>query len=229
MWGVFKGSVLRRRWLARQASGTPMATLYNTPWPRRRTPIEDVEFVALDLETTGLSANAHEIVSIGWGVVRDMKMIYGESGHCLVRPEKDVTEQSAVIHTLTDDLLASAPPLRDALKDLFPLLAGRVLIAHHVNIERGFLDRACKTYFGMPFEMPMVDTLILEKRTLLRRDNPIEQGALRLDAVRSRYNLPRYKSHNAMVDALAAGELFLAQAAHRAGNKGKLVLGDVCV
>jgi len=229
MWGMFKGSVLRRRWLAGKATDTPLASFYDTPWPHRRTPIEDVEFVALDLETTGFSAAEHEIVSIGWAVVRNMKMIYGERDHWLVCPEKQVSEESAVIHMLTDDLLAQAPPLCVAVKGLFPILAGRVLIAHHVHIERSFLGTACKQCFGMPFEMPMVDTLALEKRTLERRNVEIKQGMLRLDAVRARYNLPRYKSHNAMLDAIAAGELFLAQAAHQAGKSGKLLLGDVCV
>ncbi len=227
MWEVLKGLGLRRRWLAYKAAGNPMAPLYATPRPSPWTPLEDVEFVALDLETTGLSPGKHEIVSIGWIVIRNMNLVYAERGHWLVCPEQDVTGESAVIHTLTDDQLAEAPPLCDALENLFPVLAGRVLIAHHVKVERSFLKRACKTCFELPFQVPAVDTLELEKRTLLRRGDHIKPGALRLDAVRARYNLPRYKSHNALMDAIAAGELFLAQAAERAGRKGKLKLRDV--
>ncbi len=229
MWQALKGSILRQRWLSHKASGTPMDEFYATPWPRRRTPIEDVEFVAVDLETTGLSVDEHEIVSVGWCIIRNMTILYGERGHCLAKPEKELTAESAVIHTLTDDVLADAPPLCEAIKGLLPIMAGRVLIAHHCKIEHGFLDRACKTCFGLPFEIPTVDTMGLEIRTMMRRSDHIEPGALRLDALRSRYNLPRYKSHNAMLDAIAAGELFLAQAAHRAGASGKLVLGDVTV
>ncbi|MCW8916993.1 MAG: exonuclease domain-containing protein [Magnetovibrio sp.] len=206
-----------------------MAGFYATPWIPRNTPVQDIEFVAVDLETTGLSPDQHEIVSIGWCVIRNMTIIYGERGHRLAKPEKDVTAESAVIHTLTDDVLADAPPLCDAIESFLPHLAGRVLIAHHCKIERDFLDRACRNCFGLPFEMPIVDTMGLEIRTLMRRNGHIDPGSLRLDALRNRYNLPRYKSHNAMLDAIAAGELFLAQAVHRAGGTGKLVLGDICV
>ena len=38
---------------------------------------------------------------------------------------------------------------------------------------------------------------------------------LRLHALRERFNLPRYKAHDALIDALATAELFCAFAAHR--------------
>jgi DNA polymerase-3 subunit epsilon len=43
-----------------------------------------------------------------------------------------------------------------------------------------------------------------------RRDQPIKQGELKLSALRSRYNLPRYTAHNALIDACATAELMLA-------------------
>ena len=226
---MFKGTIFRRNRLAKKAQGTPMAGFYDAPWPDAGTPLSDLEFVALDLETTGLSPRKNEIVSIGWTVIRDMKVIYGERGHILVRPNKEVTAESAVIHTLTDDALADAPPLCEALESVLPILAGRVLIAHYIKLEHSFLQRACKTCFKLPFEMPMVDTLALEHKNLLRHQDMVKEGTLRLDAVRSRYNLPRYKAHNAMLDAVAAGELFLALCAHKAGTSGTLVLDDVTI
>lgn len=229
MWWIPRGTDARRRGLLKRASSGPMADFYRTPWPERSTPLEELEFIALDLETTGLSARRHEIVSIGWVLIRDMRVQYGERGHMLSRPEKPLTEESAVIHTLTDDTLADAPPLGEALDALLPVLAGRVLIAHYIHVERRFLQRACRSCHGLPFEMPMIDTLELEKRSFDRRGKAVLKGMLRLDAVRERYNLPRYRAHNAMLDAIAAGELFLAQAAHKAGAKGKLVLGDVAL
>ena len=229
MLSILRGSALRRRLLSHKAAGTPMEAFYNTPWPRRSTALKHMEFIAVDLETTGLSPNQHEVVSIGWCVIKGMSILYGDRGHVLCKPEKELTEESAVIHTLTDDVLAEAPPLCESLEAFLPHAAGRVLIAHHCKIEKGFLDKACKKCFGLPFEMPTIDTMGLEIRTLMRTGKPLEPGMLRLDALRSRYNLPRYKSHNAMIDAIAAGELFLAQAAHRGGKSGKLALGDVCV
>jgi DNA polymerase-3 subunit epsilon len=56
----------------------------------------------------------------------------------------------------------------------------------------------------------------------------IKSGDLRLAKARGRYNLPRYPAHNALTDAIAAGELFLAQASKRVSKK-RIRLRDVTV
>ena len=61
---------------------------------------------------------------------------------------------------------------------------------------------------------PVIDTLTLARKWLARRNKEPEQGALRLYALRERYGLPRYNAHNALSDALATAELFLAQVEH---------------
>ncbi len=58
----------------------------------------------------------------------------------------------------------------------------------------------------------------------MERTGTVPRGEdLRLARVRERYDLPRYGSHNALSDALACGELFLAQQSHMNAVK----LGDV--
>ena len=54
------------------------------------------------------------------------------------------------------------------------------------------------------------ETVGLEHRLLTRRDQPILQGDLRLQACRERYGLPPLPAHNALSDALATAELLLA-------------------
>ena len=61
--------------------------------------------------------------------------------------------------------------------------------------------------------MPVIDTQAIAKRTLERRDQTFRPQELRLAALRRRHHLPRYRLHNALSDALAAAELFLAQLA----------------
>jgi DNA polymerase-3 subunit epsilon len=69
----------------------------------------------------------------------------------------------------------------------------------------------------MPCEV--VDTFVLEQRALEgsagsgRWGREPEPGALRLWAARERRGLPVYRAHEALVDALACAELYLAQCA----------------
>ena len=96
-------------------------------------------------------------------------------------------------------------------------LAGKVMVAHYARIETGFLYAACRQLYGMAPVMPVVDTLLIEHERHVRSHLATQRGALRLAAARERYGLPRYPAHDALTDAIAAGELFLAQIAHRAG------------
>ena len=213
----------RRHRLAERTPSGPLADYYAAPVPDGRADWRQGRFLALDLETTGLDARRDAIVSIGWVVIEDAMVDLGRHGHSLVRPPRGVTPESAVIHGIFDADLEYAPPLDAALVDLLAALRGRVLVCHHGRIERGFLDAACRVVYGVGFAAPMVDTLELERRSLRAADRPVARGMLRLDAVRQRYNLPRYHAHNALTDAVAAAELFLAQMEGR----GRAALRDV--
>ena len=229
MFNFFRTWDVRREWLARKAPEGPIKDYFRTPYPWPEDDYKDIEYVALDLETTGLQATEHEIVSIGWILIRDQKLDYKRSGHQLVKPTKDLTADSAVIHGITHDELENAPSLREGLERVLPELAGRVLVAHHARIEWKFLNAACKKEFGLPFEVPTVDTMVLEKRAMNRRNQEFKKGSLRLDAVRQNYNLPRYRAHNALIDAIACGELFLAQAQYKMTGRGPHPLRELSI
>jgi len=205
--------------LARKAPAGPLKDFYETPYPDKATDVHEVDFVALDLETTGLEARKHEIVSIGWVPIHQMQIDYSGCVHQLVKPTRAVTAESAVVHRIFDTHLENAPSLEEGLVRVLPNLAGKVLIAHHAKVEWTFLSEACKKVFGVPFEIPTVDTLLVERRLAIRRNLDLPRGGYRLDVCRQRYNLPRYGAHNALMDAIAAGELFLAQASHKARGK----------
>lgn len=210
---------VRREYLCWRAPAGAMKDYYRNAYPWPEDDYREQEYVALDLETTGLMATQHEIVSFGWVVIKDMRIDLAQCGHQLVKPSGGLTAQSAAIHGITDDQLRDAPTLKEALEMILPVLSGRVMVAHHAKVEWKFTDAACRRIFGIPFEIPTVDTMKLELQTYKNRAKEIGQGELRLDAVRKRYNLPRYRAHNAMIDAIACGELFLAQAQHRYGDK----------
>jgi DNA polymerase-3 subunit epsilon len=76
--------------------------------------------------------------------------------------------------------------------------------------------------------MRVIDTQVLAHRTFERRQIPFKASDLRLYSLGNRYNLPRYGAHNALSDAMAAAELFLAQAAYRDDGKGLPLADFLC-
>lgn len=204
----------RRRLRLRRAPPGPLRDYFAVPFPNPRRDYREVELLAVDLETTGFDPRQDQILSIGYVCVRGPCIDLSSARHHTIRIDRAIPEASAVIHQITDDQAAGGEDLADAMQTFLAALAGRVMIAHYAHVERGFLNAACQRLYGRGLMTMVVDTLLLAQRRLERRDVPYSPGDLRLHALGARYNLPRYGAHNALSDALAAGELFLAQAAH---------------
>jgi DNA polymerase-3 subunit epsilon len=215
----------RRRWQLRRLPDCPLRDYLTKPFPRPGLDYRDVQYVAVDLETTGLDPRRDQILSIGWVLVDGNRIRLDTARHRLLRVAGAIPADSAVIHQITDDDAALGLELSATLPELLADLAGRVLIAHHARVELGFLGAACKRLWGRKLLVRTLDTQAVARRLLERRQIPFKASDLRLHALGERYNLPRHGAHNALSDALSAAELFLAQAAHRDSGRG-MALGD---
>lgn len=218
----------RRRWSLRRAPPGALREYLESPLACTRTDYRALEYLAIDLETTGLDSRRDLILSLGYVVVRGICIDLSTARHRVVRIDRSIPEASAIIHRITDDQSAGGCELSDALAELLPALAGRIMIAHHATIEQEFLSRACKRYWGHGLPLRIIDTQALALRTFERRQIPFMVSDLRLHALGSRYNLPRYGAHHALTDALAAAELFLAQAAYRDDGRGLPLADFLC-
>ena len=182
--------------------------------PVRAIPFSRIDFLVVDVETTGLDPRRDHVLELGWvPVTRGEVVLDGVHGTVVRPPAGAVVGESAVLHGITDDDLAAAPGLADVAPELRAALQGRVLVAHHAPIELGFLDRAFRDGGAVGAPLHVVDTMTLERRLLVRGHGAPPPGALRLDAARQRYGLPRYAAHRAATDAIATAELLLAQVA----------------
>lgn len=170
----------------------------------------DSDFVVFDIETTGLNTKRDHIISLG--AVRISKQT--------IRPSV-VLEQlwqspasvgdSALVHGLTDEMLAAGLPAYDALLEFFQFAEGAQLVAHHATIEQLFLSRACLEYHGKAFVAPFVDTLALEKYLVTQRHSMLKNDEYQLSACLARNHLPSITPHQAFADAFGTAYLLLAQ------------------
>lgn len=193
-------------------------------WRARRVPdrqLTEVDLLAVDVETTGLDPARHEVVSIGCVPVRGLAIQLGGARRYAVRPADPAgVGQSATVHGITDDEAARARPLVELLPEVLAALEGRLLLAHHASIEVGFLTRACRALGVQPPELTVVDTVRLQRRVLRRghAHGHVPEEELTLERARRHLGLPRYRSHDALGDALACAELYLAQVAALGGD-----------
>ncbi len=214
--GVFRrlfARTERRRDRARAKARGPLADFYTDAWPEPKTPASALRLLAIDLETTGIDSASNQALSVGFVPVDGQDIVLGGARHLIIRGDTEVG-QSAVVHHLTDDMIAGGTLGVDVLTEILAALKGRILLAHFATIEEQFLSRACERHFGAPLVVPMIDTLELHRRLLSQGfDDEARGNQLRLWSARERYGLPTYSAHEALSDAMACAELYLGQVA----------------
>lgn len=216
---------LRRLHRRARAKGTALQHCWQQPLPSTSSDWRKVSFLVCDAEMSSLDPTEGELLSLGWVVLENGGICLDSAEHHLISASASVG-QSAVIHNLRDCELQDAEPLSSAIERLIAVAAGKVLVFHNALLDMAFLNLATQELYGVPMLLPTVDTLALEERLLRRRQQVIKTGDLRLQGCRSRYGLPDYPAHNALIDAIATAELLLAHAGKRAGS-GTLSLGQL--
>lgn len=230
----------RRRRSARRLPDGPLRRYLDTPAPAAGTALADLPLLAVDVETSGLDPARDRLLSVGFLPVDGERIMLSGADSLLLRPDDrtqtaatdpDGVGQSATLHGITDDALATGVTERVGLDRLFEALTGRVLLAHYTRMEVDFLGGLCTRVYGIRPPFVTVDTLDLHLRVLgggkhMGFTAAPTRGEVRLWAARKRYGLPRYRVHDALIDALACAELYLAQTAELA-DRGVASLRDL--
>lgn len=216
---------LKRCYYYRQLDNNSLKKLWSNPLPKKNQNWQSAKFLVCDAEMSSLDVGNGELLSVGWVEINNGCINLNSAKHYLLK-NKNLVGDSATIHHLRDCEFEQAFEPTKVLELFLQACNDRVLVFHNAQLDLAYINQVCRQQFGAPLLMPTVDTLLQEQALLTRHDTPIKTDDLRLQNCRSRYNLPDYPAHNALVDALATAELLLAHADKRAGN-GKLSLENL--
>ena len=134
------------------------------------TPLADVTFVVVDLETTGGSPKDSAITEIGAVKVRGGTVL-GEF-QTLVDPGCAIPPYISVLTGITSMMVAAAPRIGAVLPGFLEFARGAVLVAHNAPFDIGFLKAACAEN-GLAWPAAAsVDTAVLARRLLSRDEVP---------------------------------------------------------
>ena len=150
------------------------------------------EFVAFDVETTGLSAASDRLTEIGAVLFSGGRVI--DTFSTFVNPHMHIPANITELTGIKDSDVENAPDEDEAMRAFLGFCAGRPIIAHNATFDTGFMAAACERS-GIEFNPVVVDTLILAQRLLpeLRRH--------KLDIVSKHLGLPEFNHHRAFDDA----------------------------
>ena len=154
------------------------------------------EFVAFDLETTGLSSRTDRIIEIGAVILKEGKEI--DRFQTFVDPERPLERKIVELTGITDEMLQGAPKIEEVLPRFLDFIGGRVLVAHNSDFDTGFIRAECERQ-GYEYNFTAADTLILSQNLLSHLNK------FKLNLVSEALNLPDFNHHRAGDDAFACG------------------------
>lgn len=220
------GYEAKRKRLLKKVPKGPLHDFLSVPFPALDTPIGELPILAVDFETTGLDAKDDKLLSVGFVALDNEQIKLNSSYHQIIKAKTQLEESNVIIHQITDAQKEQGQPLGIVVEVLLKALAGKVMLVHFARIERQFLQQACLELYGFMPVFPMIDTLVIAKRRLDKRDVAYDPSELRLSNLRHQFQLPDHHGHDALNDAVATAELLLAQMANR-GSNDKVVLKDI--
>jgi DNA polymerase-3 subunit epsilon len=180
--------------------------------------LADIAILSVDFETTGLNAINDKLLSVGFIEVKQQQISLKTSYHQIIKTKEDLSANNVIIHQITDQQKEQGAPLKEVVETLLKALAGKVMLVHFARIERQFLQQACLELYGVAPPFPIIDTLMVAKRQLDKKDVAYDPSELRLSALRHKQGLPNHFAHNALNDAVATAELLMVQLSNMQDN-----------
>jgi len=161
------------------------------------TPLREVTFVVVDLETTGGSPASCAITEVGAVKVRGGEVL--GSFQTLVNPDDAIPPFIAVLTGITDAMVATAPRVDTVLPAFLEFARGAVLVAHNAPFDVGFLRAGCERLGLVWPAFASVDTARLARRVLTRDESP----DCKLSSLARLFRTEVAPCHRALADAQA--------------------------
>ena len=174
-------------------------------------------FVAFDLETTGLEVDKNEIIEVA-GVRFTLEL---KNGHIvtknianfesLVRPNMRIPPDATAVNNITNEMVESAPNIGDVLKD-FAQFCGisTILVAHNAEFDARFLAAALKKTSLMSIKNPILDSLKVSRNIM--PESPNHKLVTLAKRLRRQIDVAFDESalHRALYDCEVLREVFVA-------------------
>ncbi len=184
------------------------------------TPLAEVTFVVVDLETTGGSPSGAHITEVGAVKIRGGEVI-GEF-QTLVNPAEPIPAFISVLTGITDQMVANSPRIEGVFPAFLEFAGDSVLVAHNAPFDISFLKAAASLtgHVWPPFRV--IDTAHLARQLVSKAEAPNRK----LGTLAQLFGAATTPDHRALQDARATVDV-LHGLLSRVGSQGVVTLEEL--
>jgi CRISPR-associated protein Cas2 len=158
-------------------------------------------YVVIDVETSGLHPEEHEIIELGAILVE---------AHCikerfslLVRPQKAITSQIEEITGISNAMLQKEGlKISLAMQQFIAFLRDLPVVSHNVDFDYSFLRKACAICNLPLLSNRSIDTLTISRRKIFQVDN------YKLSTLATHFAIETMQIHRSLADCEITYQLY---------------------
>lgn len=165
--------------------------------------LNELKVVVFDIETTGFHPEkGDQVISIGAVKMVGQQIQADKTFYSLVRTDFPLSDEISSLTNIHQEELLTAPASTDVLLQFFKFVQSDILVAHHSQHEKSFMQKMTWDLLKTRFEHRIIDTSFL-----FRLSDPYIKP-LPLEEVCRNCGVEIKKRHNALGDAIMTAHIW---------------------
>jgi len=163
-------------------------------------------YVVVDVESTGLDVHRDRLLAIGAVTIEASRIVLGRSFRRVLRQDRASDHANILVHGIGGSAQTAGDDPATVLLDFLDFIGKDPLVGFHAAFDEIMLHKASRRHLGQGFRRTWIDIALLAPA--LRE---VAAGKTKgFDDWLSDHGILNYSRHDALADALATAQLFLA-------------------
>lgn len=170
-------------------------------------PVED-EFVCFDCETTGLSVENDDIISIGAVIIKNNTILSSKKFIRFVKPKTKLQSEAIKVHHIREMDLEEAEDIDTVIEEFLEFVGNRKLVGYFLEFDIAMVNKYLKPKLGikLPNKPHEISAIYHDYKIEKIPQSNID---LRFDTIMKDLQIPTMGKHDAYNDAIMTAMMFL--------------------
>ncbi|WP_321314334.1 3'-5' exonuclease [Halarcobacter sp.] len=170
-------------------------------------PLKD-EYVCFDCETTGLSVEKDDIISIGAVIIKDSTIISSKKFVKFIKPKTKLQEEAIKVHHIRECDLEEAEDIDTVIEEFLEFIGNRKLVGYFLEFDIAMVNKYLKPKIGIKLPNKAYEVSAIYHDWKIEKI-PQSNIDLRFDTIMKELQIPKMGKHDAYNDAIMTAMMFI--------------------
>jgi DNA polymerase-3 subunit epsilon len=166
------------------------------------------EYVCFDCETTGLSVEKDDIISIGAVLIKNNTIVSSKKFVKFIKPKTKLQEDAIKVHLIRECDLDEAEDIDDVIKEFLEFIGNRKLVGYYLEFDIAMINKYIKPTLGILLPNKAYEVSAIYHDWKIEKI-PQSHIDLRFDTIMKDLDIPKLGKHDAYNDAVMTAMMFI--------------------